>query len=65
MLNPLEKLQILNVMMMILIPMGIFGMIGELLDNRIAKKHWFSLQLDDMYQKLDAGIEVRPSQYLK
>ena len=65
MLNPLEQLQILYVMMMILIPMGIFGMIGEFLDNRIAKKHWFSLQLDDMYQKLDEGIEVRPSHYLK
>jgi hypothetical protein len=31
----------------------------------IAKDYWFSLTLDDMYAKLNAGIEIKPSKYLK
>ena len=65
MLSPYDKIRILEFMMMILIPMAIAGGIGEFIDNRIAKKYWFSLQVDDMYQKLNAGIEVKPSRYLK
>lgn len=65
MLSPLEKMQILDVMFGIIISMGVFGMIGEYFDNRIAKKYWFSSQVDEMYQRMNAGIEIRPSQYLK
>lgn len=32
---------------------------------KIAKEHWFGLTLDEMYAKLNAGIEIKPSKYLK
>ena len=65
MLSPIEKMQILDLLFGIVISMGVIGMIGEYLDTRRAKKYWFSSQVDEMYQRMNAGIEIRPSQYLK
>lgn len=48
---------------MLLTPMVIAIFVVFRKDNK--KIDWYSSQVDEMWRKIDAGLEVRPSKYLR
>ena len=40
-------------------------MILKMLKKRKKRNDWYSAQVDDMWKKLDAGIEIRVKNFLK
>tara|TARA_R100000278_G_scaffold122451_1_gene108672 strand:+ start:3047 stop:3289 length:243 start_codon:yes stop_codon:yes gene_type:complete len=75
-----DNSHVLHIFWALIMTGGVLYMIGLIVDMliayfkmlrikrkiiKIAKERWFSLTLDEMYAKLNAGIEIKPSKYLK
>jgi len=59
----LSNFEIWEKWLMLLTPMVIAIFVVFRKDNK--KIDWYSSQVDDMWRKIDAGLEVRPSRYLR
>ena len=43
----------------------IAGIVVWKTDTTTTNSEWYSEQMDNMWKKIDAGLEVRPSRYLR